>query len=73
MYRPDHAPPHFHAQYGESVAQIGLGTLRILNGSLPSRALRLIREWAALHEGELADNWTRAQAPEPLEPIDPLA
>jgi hypothetical protein len=26
MYRPDHPPPHFHAQYGEYVAQIELGT-----------------------------------------------
>jgi len=44
MYRPDHPPPHFHAQYGEDVAQIELGTLRVLNGSLPQRALRLVRQ-----------------------------
>jgi hypothetical protein len=23
MYRPHHPPPHFHAQYGEHIAQIG--------------------------------------------------
>lgn len=33
MYRPDHPPPHFHAQYGEHVAQIELATLRVLSGS----------------------------------------
>jgi hypothetical protein len=27
MYRPDHPPPHFHAQYGDEVAQIELATL----------------------------------------------
>jgi hypothetical protein len=27
MYRPDHPPPHFHAQYGDDVAQIELATL----------------------------------------------
>lgn len=32
MYRPDHPPPHFHGQYGEHIAQIELGTLRVLNG-----------------------------------------
>lgn len=53
--------------------QIGLRTLQVLNGSLPPRALRLICEWAALHADELADNWERAQALEPLVPIEPLA
>jgi Domain of unknown function (DUF4160) len=65
MYRPDHPPPHFHAQ-------IEIATLRILNGSLPPRALRLVRSWARLHAEELADNWVRAQALEPLAPIEPL-
>lgn len=73
MYRPDHPPPHFHAQYGEHVAQIELVTLRVINGSLPSRALRLVREWARLHEPELAENWKLAQALEPLLAIEPLA
>jgi len=39
MYRPDHPPPHFHAQYGEHIAQITLGSLEILHGHLPARAL----------------------------------
>jgi len=70
---PDHPPPHFHAQYGEHVAQIELVTLRVINGSLPSRALRLVREWARLHEPELAEDWELAQALEPLLAIEPLA
>jgi hypothetical protein len=73
MYRPDHPPPHFHAEYGEFVAQIEFGSLEVLNGSLPARALRLVREWARLHPDELAENWALAQALEPLAPIDPLA
>jgi hypothetical protein len=38
MYRPDHPPPHFHAEYGEFVAQIELGSLEVLNigaGTIP--------------------------------------
>jgi hypothetical protein len=72
MYRPDHPPPHFHAQYGEHVAQIELHELRVLNGSLPPRALRLVREWALMHHSELADNWELAQDLEPLVSIEPL-
>lgn len=72
MYRPDHPPPHFHAQYGEHVAQLRLDTLEVLNGSLPPRGLRLVRERAALHMVELAENGELAQALEPLVEIDPL-
>jgi hypothetical protein len=72
MYRPDHPPPHFHAQYGDEVAQIELATLRVISGSLPPRALRLVRQWARLHPDELADNWVRAQALEPLVAVEPL-
>jgi hypothetical protein len=72
MYRPDHPPPHFHAQYGEHLAQIELGSNRVIAGSLPPRGLRLVKEWARLHPDELSENWELAQALEPLVPIDPL-
>jgi hypothetical protein len=72
MYRPDHPPPHFHAQYGEHIAQIDLSSLQIINGQLPARALRLIRQWARLHAEELDYAWELAQALEPLVAIDPL-
>ena len=55
------------------MAQIELDGLRVLNGSLPPRALRLVREWAAMHHDESADNWELAQDLEPLVPIEPLA
>jgi hypothetical protein len=44
----------------------------VLEGDLPRRALRLVREWAELHQGELLENWQRARARQPLERIDPL-
>ncbi len=53
----DHQMPHFHAEYGESMASIAFdGT--VLGGSLPSRALRFVRQWAQLHQEELIKNWT---------------
>jgi len=72
MYRPDHPPPHFHAQYGDDVAQIELATLRILNGSLHRVRYDSSRVWARLHTDELTNNWRRAQELEPLAPIEPL-
>ena len=49
MYYRDHHPPHFHAIYGDHEAQIVIETLEPLGGQLPSRALRLVNEWAAMH------------------------
>jgi len=72
MYRPDHPPAHFHARYGEHWAQVALDGSAILEGDLPRRALRLVREWAQLHQAELASNWELAQQLEALVPIDPL-
>ena len=72
MYRPDHPPAHFHAQYGDLWAQVAIDDLRVLNGHLPPRALRLVRAWARLHGEDLAEDWRRAQAREELQPIEPL-
>ena len=45
----------------------------ILGGHLSARALRFVRDWAALHQEELAANWERARDLEPLERIAPLS
>jgi hypothetical protein len=44
----------------------------VLDGRLPPRALRLVREWEAMHRDELMANWKRARMSKPLRPIDPL-
>ncbi len=41
-------------------------------GSLPGRALRLVREWTDTHRHELEANWERAVSHEQPQPIDPL-
>ena len=51
MYYNDHAPPHFHARYGEFEAVIAIATGDVVAGSLPRRALALVREWRELHRG----------------------
>jgi Domain of unknown function (DUF4160) len=73
MYYAEHGVPHFHALYSGEDASIAIGSLEVLAGSLPDRALRLVREWASLHRVELEKDWQRARAGEPLKPIPPLA
>lgn len=71
MYYRDHAPPHFHAIYGEFEATIEIATGEV-NGSLPRRALAHVQEWRTLHRQELNDIWNLARASKPLPRIAPL-
>jgi hypothetical protein len=72
MYFNDHLPPHFHADYGEYKAEIGIETFDVLKGFLPQRVYGLTLEWAALHRNELRKDWERARQKQSLEPIAPL-
>ena len=72
MYFADHAPPHFHATYGETEGLISIESGQMLRGDLPNRAARLVREWAELHRLELQENWQFAQNGAKLKRIDPL-
>lgn len=72
MYFDDHPPPHFHAEYAEEQALISIGTLAVIAGSLPSRALGLVVEWASMHREELREAWERAENLESVGKIDPL-
>ncbi len=72
MFYMDHEPPHFHARYGDQRAIVGIESLVVLQGVLSPRALGMVMEWAALHRAELLENWQRARAQEPLQPIAPL-
>ncbi|HAU0031598.1 TPA: DUF4160 domain-containing protein [Legionella pneumophila] len=72
MFWNDHAPPHFHACYGEYKGIIDINTLRMLEGDLPRRALNLILDWAELHQQELLLDWdlcTQKQMPNKIEPL----
>ncbi|MFW6161859.1 MAG: DUF4160 domain-containing protein [Planctomycetota bacterium] len=72
MYFGDHPPPHFHARYGGSEAVVGIEPIRVLRGDLPRRAASMVVEWAALHQGELRNNWrhvSQSQSPTRIEPL----
>jgi Domain of unknown function (DUF4160) len=69
MYYRDHAPPHFHAIYGEHEATISIETAELLEGSLPRRAKSLVSDWADAHRDELTQAWDLARAGQPLPTI----
>lgn len=72
MYYNDHAPPHFHARYGEHEVTVVIDTLKTLAGHLPRRAMSLVLEWAVVHQAELFTNWEKARQGLLLDPIEPL-
>ena len=65
-------PPHFHAIYGDFEAQVGIDPIYELRGDLPSRALSMVLEWAALHQHDLMENWQRLRADEQARKLPPL-
>lgn len=72
MYWNDHAPPHFHVEYGEYRAQYAIETLELMKGALPRRAHGLILEWAATHRAELLEDWQLCEAKQHPKQISPL-
>ena len=51
---------------------IVIATGEVLDGSLPPRALRLVREWLSDHREELAENFELASDMQPVRPVAPL-
>lgn len=72
MYYNDHAPPHFHAKYGEFEAVIAIDTGEVLEGRLPPRVSSLVEEWRGYHTAELDDDWKLARERRALKRIEPL-
>lgn len=65
-------PPHFHAFYGGYEVLVSIEELEALEGSLPSKQLKMLLGWAAFHQDELRENWTLAKNQQELFAIEPL-
>lgn len=72
MLANEHAPPHFHAVYGEYEVTVTIDE-GVVTGRFPGRPLRLVLEWRDLHQAELTANWERLRAGRPPRPIPPLS
>ena len=57
MYFKEHGVPHFHAMYGEYNGVFDIDTLEMIEGDLPGRAVRMVREWAGQYQSELSEMW----------------
>ena len=71
MYWKDHAPPHFHAKYGDDEVVVEIKTGDV-SGNMSKRAFRMIQEWRELHKEELLKDWELAEQKKALFAIDPL-
>jgi hypothetical protein len=71
MYLREHAPAHFHAEYGEYEITVDIET-GVVNGRFPRRALSAVLDGYVLHQGELMANWQAALDRKPLSKIAPL-
>jgi len=58
MYFKEHGIPHFHALYGEYNGVFELETLEMIEGDLPQRAVRMIKEWGTIYGKDLLEMWT---------------
>ncbi|MDH4285865.1 MAG: DUF4160 domain-containing protein [Gallionella sp.] len=73
MYWDEHAPPHFHAEYGGAEAVINIQTLEITKGKLPHGAALLVKEWAMQHRNELMEDWKlceQLRTPNKIAPLE---
>ncbi|MCZ6641115.1 MAG: DUF4160 domain-containing protein [Gammaproteobacteria bacterium] len=72
IYYNDHAPPHFHARYGEYEIRVSITDGEIMSGTFPKRAEQMVLEWLDLHRVEIMEDWTLAEQRKPLQKIEPL-
>jgi hypothetical protein len=71
MYWDDHPFPHFHAIAAGRKAKVRIDQIEVLESTLTRRQLRMVCEWAAVHQPELEKNWLRARDRATLMPIEP--
>ena len=68
----EHQPPHFHATYGGEEVIVSIKEIEVMEGSIPSKQLKMLLGWAAFHQDELMENWMLAEKKQELFEIEPL-
>ena len=57
MYFREHGVPHFHALYGEYNGVFEIKSLEMIEGDLPNRAQKMIKEWGKMYQDDLLELW----------------
>jgi len=53
----EHGIAHFHAVYSEYNGVFAVESLDMMEGDLPPRAQRLVKDWAGQYQRELLEMW----------------
>lgn len=69
MYHDDHNPPHFNIEYQGFEAYVSIDSGEVIEGKLPKKAEKLVKEWTLENREELLLNWQKAINFEPLNKI----
>lgn len=73
MYAKEHAPPHFHAIYGDHEGVFSISSGKLLEGTFPKKQERLVTAWANIYKKELLDNWKSLTSGKGFKKIDALS
>ncbi|MEI8170996.1 MAG: DUF4160 domain-containing protein [Rhodoferax sp.] len=75
MYALDtqkHHLPHIHIRYNDFKTVLAIPSGDVIEGSLPSRQMKLVQAWIELHQDELMADWHLASTGQTPFKIDPL-
>jgi hypothetical protein len=72
MFFNDHDPPHIHVRYQGFRGRILIANGDVIDGHLPVRVARLVKEWTGLRRSNLMQNWQAARSEGRLEYIGGL-
>jgi hypothetical protein len=57
FFQNEHNPPHIHAVYNEHNGIFSIHAMEMLEGDLPIKAQKLVKEWGELYANELMAMW----------------
>jgi hypothetical protein len=57
FFQNEHNPPHIHAVYNEHNGVFNISTMEMMEGDLPIKAQKLVREWGEIYRNELMAMW----------------
>lgn len=65
----EHNPPHIHVFYGDYVSIININTLEQIEGKLPIKALKIVKEWIEINRKDILEIWN-TQKFKKIKPIE---
>jgi hypothetical protein len=67
-----HHLPHVHVRYQNEEAVFSIRNCELIEGSLPSNKIQLVKAWIIIHNEELLADWELAVNGQSIFKIDPL-